>query len=89
MDLWDALFPAWREKTASAETPEHLWVVEYRPKQLPMPIYQYQQMVPSTDGCKPLELSTPRGCICPPGSEKTCQGKCCPRQSPKGSPNDR
>jgi len=25
-------------------------------------------------------LSQPRGCICPPGSEKTCQGPLCPRR---------
>jgi hypothetical protein len=24
----------------------------------------------------------PRGCICPPGSEKTCEGTGCPRQNP-------
>lgn len=25
---------------------------------------------------------TPRGCVCPPGSEKTCEGIGCPRQNP-------
>ncbi len=25
-------------------------------------------------------LQPPRGCICPPESEKTCQGFCCPRK---------
>lgn len=24
---------------------------------------------------------SPRGCICPPGSEKTCQGALCPRRA--------
>lgn len=24
----------------------------------------------------------PRGCVCPPGSEKTCEGIGCPRQNP-------
>lgn len=26
--------------------------------------------------------NTPLGCICPPGSEKTCQGALCPRRKP-------
>jgi hypothetical protein len=24
----------------------------------------------------------PHGCVCPPGSEKTCQGLTCPRRAP-------
>lgn len=27
----------------------------------------------------------PRGCICPPGAEKTCQGFSCPRQGFMGT----
>jgi hypothetical protein len=26
------------------------------------------------------QAATPRGCICPPGAEKTCQGFGCPRK---------
>jgi hypothetical protein len=28
----------------------------------------------------PTYTGTPRGCICPPGSEATCKGFGCPRQ---------
>lgn len=28
----------------------------------------------------------PRGCICPPGAEKTCQGLNCPRRAPSFGP---
>lgn len=30
----------------------------------------------------------PHGCICPPGSEKTCQGLCCPRRGPPSAFGD-
>lgn len=29
----------------------------------------------------PTYTAPPRGCICPPGSEATCKGWACPRQS--------
>ena len=32
---------------------------------------------------KPVVLETPRGCICPPTSEQTCQAPMCPRKPVK------
>lgn len=35
----------------------------------------------------PLMPAPPRGCICPPTSERTCRASVCPRQG-AGQPND-
>ena len=36
---------------------------------------------PVTPAPAPSVATTPtRGCVCPPGAEKTCQGALCPRQ---------
>lgn len=32
--------------------------------------------------CEPASQVKPMGCICPPGSEKTCEGLQCPRRNP-------
>lgn len=33
----------------------------------------------------PYSVAPPRGCICPAGAEKTCQGWNCPRQPPRST----
>lgn len=36
---------------------------------------------PRDDGFAPSPVGSWCGCFCPPGSEKTCQGKFCPRKA--------
>jgi len=42
---------------------------------------QYIYSVPHRCGERPGFVSNAMGCICPPGSERTCQGALCPRRS--------
>lgn len=47
------------------------------PCPLCFPNYQYPPNYPNYGYGT---VAQPRGCICPPGSEKTCQGFGCPRK---------
>lgn len=43
-------------------------------------LLEHHPQGPFLNGPMTGPVSTPMGCICPPGSEKTCQGLSCPRR---------
>lgn len=50
------------------------------------PNRQYPAPPPTTPYVVPVIPPAPRGCVCPVGAEKTCQGDFCPRLPAKAKP---